>query len=81
MFQVLEIAGITGFFFVLLIVSIFLSESIPFMDSIMSGILMVVSFVLGLTDLWSSTLGYIFYGEALVFMVSIIILMYRKLYG
>jgi hypothetical protein len=79
--QIFEIIGITIGFFAFLILSIFLSEYIGFLSVIVSMIIAVFSSVLGLTDLFTSPFGYIFYGEAIVFIVSAFILGWRELYG
>jgi hypothetical protein len=79
--QLLEIVGITGAFFALLFLATILSENIRFVDSIISLVLGIISAIFGLTDLFSTSLGYIFYGEAIIFIVATFILAYRDLYG
>lgn len=79
--QIFEIAGITGGFFALLFLGIFISNYIPFLDTSMSLILAILAAIIGLTDIFSSNLGYIFYAESIIFTISTSILIWRNLYG
>ena len=75
------IIGITVGFFSALIVSIYLGKYIPFVEVVVAIILGIFSAVLGLTDIFSSSLGMIFFGEAIIFLMSVAILIYRELYS
>ena len=79
--QVLEIVGITAGFFVFTFLGIYLADYIPFIDVIVSVLLAVVSAVLGLTDMFSGGLSYVFYGESIIFTLSTFILFWHQLYG
>jgi hypothetical protein len=73
--------GITVGFIVFLLLAIYLSRDIPFLDAIVSLLLGIFAAVFGLTDMFSSPLNYVFISESIVFIFSTAILIYNTLWG